>query len=207
MNLKKPTTKTILPALALALALLGGCSMVDQAITLNYAPAERAFGRQNGVIAVARTEAPSARNSRGDWVIGSLNNVHGVRQADILSDRSLGEWITDALLLELKHAGYSPAYMPALPADAANGILISDIRGFLNLNKGLVSVDTKHELRFNVDLFRNGAKVKSFAVVSRDSQKLALNASREEQEQIMRASLQDAMQQIMPEVISLTGGK
>lgn len=207
MNLKRTARPAILLALAAALTVLSGCSMVDQNIALNYAPTERAFGRQNGVIAVSRTELPATRNSRGDWIIGSLNNVHGVHKADILSDRSLGEWITDALQLELKHAGYSPNYTPLLPSDAAIGILISDIHGYLNLNKGLITMDAKHELRFNVDLFRNGIKAKSFTVVSRDSQKLALNASREEQEQIMRASLQDAMQQIMPEIIILSGSK
>lgn len=200
--------KKIILAGCVMLAVLPGCTTVDQNITLRYAQLDRTFGRQSAQIFVSRVDpVGSARNNRGEWIIGSLNNVHGVHQADLVSDRSLGEWISDALILELKHAGYAASQAPTLPAGTANGILISGIRSYLDADKGLVSVEVRHELKFNVDLFRNGIKAKSFTVASRDNQKLALDASREEKEQIMLLSLQDAMLRIMPEVITLTGTK
>lgn len=201
-----------LPAILLwgfiALSLLSGCATVDRKIMLGYAPIDRPFGVQSGDIAVSRVDPPSpARNSKGEWIIGSLNNVHGVRQADILSNRSPGEWITDALLLELKKAGYSVTYSAPLPANTPRGVVISDINAFLNVKQGTVSDETRHELRFNADIFLNGAKAKTFTVTSRDGKTLPLSASTEELERTMLQSLQDAMRQIIPEIVALTGKK
>jgi hypothetical protein len=207
MTTQFPSLKACLPGILLALTLLSGCATVDQKIGLSYAPVDRPFGRQSGEITVSRVEpGPGTRNSKGEWIIGSINNVHGVRQADILADYSLGEWITDALLLELKHAGYSATYAAAIPPDAPRGITISGINISLNLNKLTVKDETKQELRFNVDLFLKGTKVKTFTVAARDSKTL-LSASREDLEKIMLTSLQDAMLQIIPEIIALTAPK
>jgi len=199
--------KACIPGVLLALSLLSGCATVDQKIGLNYAPSERPFGQQSGEITVSRVEShPQAKNSKGEWIVGSINNVHGVHLADILADRSLGEWITDALLLELKHAGYSVTYAATLPPDAPRGISISNINISLNLNKDTVKDVTKQELKFNVDLFLKGAKVKTFTVASRDS-KTVISASREDLDKIMLQSLQDAMLQVIPEITALTGSK
>lgn len=189
------------------LTLFSGCAAVDQKIGLGYAPVDRPFGRQSGDITVTRVESrPAPRNSKGEWIIGSVNNVHGVHQADILADRSAGAWITDALLLELKHAGYSATYAAPLPPNASRGIVVSDITVHLNLNKGTVSDETKQELKFNVDLFQKGVKVKTFTVASRDS-KTFVSASEEDLDKIMLNSLQDAMLQVIPEITALTGSK
>ena len=191
----------------LALTFLSGCAAVDQKIVLGYAPVDRPFGRQGGEITVTRVEPGSGpRNSKGEWIIGSINNVHGVHQADILADQSVGEWITDALLLELKHAGYTVTYAAALPPGAPRGVAISDIKVSLNVNKETVKDETKQELRFNVGVFRQGVKVKTFTVVSRDS-KTVLSASSEDLNKIMLQSLQDAMLQVIPEITALTGSK
>lgn len=189
-----------------ALSFFSGCATVDQKIGLNYAPVDRSFGRHSGEIAVSRiTTQPPAKNAKGEWIIGSINNVHGVHQADILSERSMGEWITDALLQELRQAGYTVTYTTFPQPGAPRAVLISDINAFLQVNKGSVSDETKHELKFNVDLFLNGVKAKSFTVASRNSKTLPLSASRDDQEKIMFQSLQDAMLQIIPEIVALTG--
>ncbi|MBI2354022.1 MAG: hypothetical protein HYV06_03155 [Deltaproteobacteria bacterium] len=208
MTIRFPSLTAVLLGGCIALSLLSGCATVDRKIQLSYAPIERPFGQQSGDIVVSRAEPPApARNSRGEWIIGSINNVHDVRQADVLSNRSLGEWITDALLLELKHAGFSVTYAPSLPANAPRGIVISDINAFLNVKQGTVSDETRHELKFNADVFQNGVKAKTFTVASRDGKTLPLSASTEELERTMLQSLQDAMRQIIPEIVALTGKK
>lgn len=200
MNPRSP----FLPILGLimVLSVLAGCAAVDQNISLNYAPADRPFGRHEGEIVVSRVDPPSSvQNSKGEWIIGSLNNVHGVHQADLLSDRSLGEWITDAMVLELKHAGFTATPAPSLPATVSRGLLITDIKVSLNVDEGLASDQIKHELTFNVAVFLNGAKVKTFTVDSRDNSTV-LTDSRESKEKIMLQSLQDALQQIIPDIIA-----
>ena len=130
------THKLYLPIILMggliALSGLPGCTAVDQNIALRYAPVDRPYGQHSGEIVISRVDplAP-ARNSKGEWIIGSINNVHGIHQADLLSDRSLGEWISEALLLELKHAGYTVINAPALPPGAARGFIISEGYGKL----------------------------------------------------------------------------
>jgi len=208
MRTNRVTIFAFLLACLATLTGLNGCATVDQKIGLNYARQNDSVVRHTGDISVARLEAkPFAKNGSGEWIIGSLNNVHGVHQADLLSDRSLGEWITDAVLHELRQAGYSASSAPTLPAAAGNGILISDIDVVFNLNKGVVTTDTRHELKFNVSVFKNGIKAKTFSVASRDDRTVPLVASREDLEKILLHSLQDAMQQIIPDIIVLIDKK
>ena len=208
MNITNLLRQILVPAGCVALAGLAGCATVDQKIGLNYARSNDSLIRHSGDITVTRVAPrPTARNSSGEWIIGSLNNVHGVHQADLLSDRSPEEWISDALLHELRQAGYTVTYAEALPAAGARAIAITNISTFLTVNKGTVTADTRHELKFNVEVFLNGDRVKTFTVASRGDRTLPLNASKEEKERIMLQSLQDAMQQTMPEIMALIDKK
>ena len=194
--------------LVILISLLSGCATVDQKINLTYKPVDRPFGRNSGEVLVSRSDTVSLlRNSKGEWIVGSLNNVHGVKQADLLSDRTLGDWISDALVQELKQAGYTAIFSAQMPAGAIRAVVINDIEVFMNVNKGTVSADTKQELKFNVDIILSGSKIKTLAIASRDNKTLPLSASQEEKERIMLQSLQDAMQQIIPELIVLFNKK
>ena len=190
------------------ISLLSGCATVDQKINLTYKPVDRPFGRNSGDVLVSRSDTVSLlRNSKGEWIVGSLNNVHGVKQADLLSDRTLGDWISDALVQELKQAGYTVTFSAQMPAGVIRAVVINDIEVFMNVNRGTVSADTKQELKFNVDIILSGSKIKTLAIASRDNKTLPLSASQEEKERIMLQSLQDAMQQVIPELIVLFNKK
>ncbi len=197
-----PSTIThLLLGTLLMLATLSGCAAIDQKIAMNYAPVDGALGRQEGTIVVSRIDSvPAVRNGRGEWIVGSLNNVHGVHGADLLADRNQGEWVTEALLLELKHAGYRATYQSPLPPATPFGIQLGNIRAFTDVNRGIFSSEIRQELKFNVELYRNGALIKSFAVASRTRQTVPLSASAGECDTIMLRALQDAMQQVMAEV-------
>jgi hypothetical protein len=187
---------------------LNGCATVDQKIGLNYARQNDSIIKHTGDIVVSHVESSSiSKNASGEWVIGSLNNVHGVHQADLLSDRSPGEWIAQALLHELKQSGYAVSSAAMLPTTVSRGILVSDIELLFQVNKGTVSTDTKHGLKFNVSVFRNGSKTKTFSVASRDDRTIPLIASAEDKEKILLHSLQDSMSQLIPDIITLIDKK
>jgi len=208
MNITLMLRPAIILASCLSLFCLGGCTTVDQKIGLNYARNYDSLVRHSGDISVTREAAQSAvKNSRGEWIIGSLNNVYGVHQADLLADHSPEEWITDALLHELRQAGYTVTYAESFPAAVARGITITNINAFLTVNKGTVSTDTKQELKFNLEIFLNGDKVKTLTVASRDNRTVPFDASKEEMEKIMLQSLQGAMQRIIPEAMTLIDKK
>jgi hypothetical protein len=190
------------------LTITGGCAFVDQKIGLNYARPDQSPVRHSGEISVTRAAArPSPRNGAGEWIVGSLNNVHGVHQADLLSDRSPEEWITDALLHELRQAGYTASYAESFPLAARHGLAVTGVSVFLTVNKGAVSAETRNELKFNIEVYRNGDRLKTFTVASRDDRIVPFNASKEEKERIMLQSLQDAMQSTLPEIIALIDKK
>jgi len=198
----------VILASCLTLSGLGGCAIVNQKIELTYARHDLSLVGHSGDITVTRSAPrPAAKNIDGAWIIGSLNNVHAVRQADLLSDRSPEEWITDALLQELRQAGYTVNYAETLPAAVARGIAITGINTFLTVNKGAVSADTLQELKFNLEVFLNGDKVKTLTIASRNNRTVAINASKEDKERIMLQSLRDAMQQTIPELIALIDKK
>lgn len=207
MNSNRTTLFSILAALTMLCA-LNGCATVDQKIGLNYARQNDSIIKHTGDIVVSHVESSSmSKNASGEWVIGSLNNVHGVHQADLLSDRSPGEWISQALLHELKQSGYTVSHAVMLPTTVSRGILVSDIELLFQINKGTVSTDTKHELKFNVSVFRNGSKSKTFSVASRDNRTIPLMASVEDKEKIMLHSLQDSLSQLIPDIITLIDKK
>lgn len=208
MNITSLLRPLVILTMCLALAGLGGCAVVDQKIGLTYARPDHSLVRHSGDITVTRVApSPAAKNSSGEWIIGSLNNVHGVHQADLLSDRSPEEWISDALLHELRQAGYTATYAEALPPAAARGIAVTGINTFLTVSRGVVSTDTQLELKFNVEVYVNGDKIKTLTVASRDDRTVPLNASRKDKERIMLQSLQDAMQQTLPDIIALIDKK
>ena len=201
MNSRRVTLSLFLVVL---ISILSGCATVDQKISLAYKPVDKPFGRNSGEVFVSRIDSASLlRNAKGEWIVGSMNNVHGVRQADLLSDVALGEWITDALVQELKQAGFSASYKAQLPADAAKAVVINDINVFMTVNRGTVSSETNQELKFNIDIIINGAKNKTITIAARDKKTLALAVSQDEKERIMLQSLPDAMQQAIPELILL----
>jgi hypothetical protein len=198
----------VLPVFCVLLGGLSGCATVDQKVGLNYARHDDSLVRHSGDIYVTRgVPGRATKNSNGEWIIGSLNNVHGVHQADLLSDRSPDEWITDALLHELRQAGYRVSYAESLPTAAARGIAVTNINAFLSVDKGAVTADTKQELAFNLEIFINGEKLKTLTVASRDNRTVPLDASKEEKEKIMLQSLQSAMQRIIPETMTLIDKK
>lgn len=208
MNIRSLFRQVGISSVCLALSGLGGCAAVDQKIGLTYARQTSSPIRHSGDIAVTRSSTTTAaKNNSGAWIIGSLNNVNGVHEADLLSDRSPEEWISEALIHELRQAGYTVKYAETLPPAVKRGLAITGITTLLSVNRGAVSTDTRHELKFNVEVFLNGDRVKTLTVASRDDRTVPLIASREEKERIMLHSLQDAMQQLIPEIIVLIDKK
>jgi hypothetical protein len=208
MNITSLFRQVLIPAVCLALAGLGGCAVVDQKIGLTYARPDLSLVKHSGDITVTRAAPrPAAAISFGEWIIGSLNNVNGIHQADLLSDHSPDEWISDALLYELRQAGYTVSYAEKLPATVTRGLAVTGINTFLTVSKGVVSADIKQELKFNVEVYVNGHMLKTLTVASHNDRTVPLNASQKEKERIMLQSLQDAMQQTIPDIIALIDKK
>jgi hypothetical protein len=97
--------------------------------------------------------------------------------------------------------------MDAFPQAVARGVAITGIKTDISVNRGNVSSDARHELSFNVDVYLNGDRIKTFTVASRDERTVPFTASREELEAILVQSLQEAMRRLMPDIIALIDKK
>lgn len=207
MKTRFPSPFPFLAATLFALTLLAGCAAVDRNVSLSYAPPERPFGRQESAVVVTQIESAATRNGRGEWLVGSLNNVHGVHEADLLADRDPARWIGEALILELKQEGFGVIAATRLPADAPLALRLGGIKTNVAVNRGLVSSVITQELKFGVELFSRGTLIKNLTVALRSSQTVFLTPSTQELESVMLQLLQDALQQVMAEVNAQTEGK
>ena len=193
-----------------ALALSGCAATTDQIVAMNYnhAPEDSMIGRRNGAVIVSCLDpAPSTQNNRGEWVVGSLNNAYGVHEADIVANRHQGEWVTEALILELKRVGYLATYKTPLPDDVEFGVQISEIKSFINVDRGIFSSDIEQKLKFNADIIINGNRIKSFSVAANSTKTTPFRASEEENHSVMLQTLQSAMRQVMSEILAQTANK
>ena len=197
------------PLITLVLLLLAsftGCATTDQRLDFNYAPGNSTLGRQDGSISVSRNDTGAfTRNNRGEWIVGALNNVHGVHEADLVSDNNQGDWLSEALILELKRTGFTVTGKPPAPPAAGIGIQLNDIKASMNVNSGIFSSDIKQELTFSVDFFNNGSKVKTFTVAARAGQTVLFRASSTETTAILTQTVQDALHQVLSELRSQLG--
>ncbi len=174
-----------------------GCATVDEKIILKYEPSPNIYERRSGVINISKALQSQKQSNNGDWLVGSLNNANGVKRASLFANRSNVDFIVDAIMVELKQIGYTPKIKQK---PTGNAIFISDISSFFNVNKGLVTYDLEHKITFNVDLYRNGQKVKSFLVFYQDSETVPPVKVSSQEEKMLTKSAQKAVTQIIKEL-------
>lgn len=128
-------SRRFLPLSFLAvILLLHGCAFGTRHVDLSYPPKnpERTGG---GVAHAASAPAIGAqvillpfenRRLKGDR-IGDVLNGYGMKTAKVVAKNDVGEWISQAIVLELEKAGYEVQRMDALKEDASNLVISGDI--------------------------------------------------------------------------------
>ncbi len=114
------------------LALLGGCAFGTREATLVYPPAPDGEAKAApGKVAKAEPREPKIqlfqfRDERTEKaMVGTVRNGYGMRTADVISNNSVTDWVTQALKLELQNRGFTVVTGTSKEGVEAGTIVIS----------------------------------------------------------------------------------
>lgn len=194
--------KLLKAAIAAVFASLSfGCAYVDQSIDLKYTPNEHSYPGQRGeIVLIIQPTSGIMQNNNGLWIIGSLNDRHGQQQAELLSSRNPVEWIEEAFRLELTRAGYIVINESGQPAGPGQAVRVEGINIFSSFNRDTVGTDANHLLKLEVDLLKNGTRVRTFSVTSKLNNQYKTCITSSEKETLIQKSLNDAIRQVLAEI-------
>ena len=185
----------------LASASMAGCAFVDQKVDLSY---ERTVGAKGGAgdIMIAKPVEMQSLTKKGEnvWVIGSVKNTYGVRTADTVTDNNLGDWVVRALTQELTDAGYLISHVDKLPPGIPKGLDVTVLRVWVDQDPGFWSVGAISDVQFNIDIWKNGTKVKTVNIAGKGDDR-SIAGTAETKGLSLKKALQAAMRQAVPELI------
>lgn len=183
------------------LLLLSNCAYIDQSICLKYSSNEHSYPGQRGKVALSIKLAGGVKqNENGLWIIGSLNDRDGLQQAELLSSRNPADWINEAITLELTRAGFNVIHDSPLPLSLGQTVRVEEINLFMNLNRDTGRTDVNHLLKLDVDLLKDGTRIRSFSVTSQLKNHYTTCVTSREEEELIQTSLRDAVRQILAEI-------
>ena len=178
------------------------CAFVDQKIALTYDPSVNATGGSGELFVSKAVEMQSlSQKSGGLWIIGTVKNTYGMRTADVVTDNNIGDWVVGAFSQELRTAGYDVKPVTQLPTGVTKGMDVTILRVFVDQDSGFFSVGAISDLQFNVDIWKNGVKVKTINIAAKGDDRSMIGGA-ETKALSLKKALQAAMQQSIPEVIT-----
>jgi hypothetical protein len=181
--------------------LLASCASYEKVVDLTY---ERATGARGGsgeiYLAKAVVEQSLPRLPGGRVVLGTVKD--SVTQ--IVTSDDISRWIASALMEELYSAGYEVRTVSSFPQDVTRGVLVRVVHLSSNqVSVGLV-LRTSTEIDLAVEIWKAGRLAKTLTV-SASSQDEGIDRSGTAITSSLRATLQSALGQLMPGVISTLG--
>lgn len=183
-------------------SMMAGCAFVDQKVDLSY---EKTVGAKGGAgdLTIAKPTEMQTLTKKGDnlWVIGTVKNTYGMRTADTVTDNNLGDWVVRALTHELTEAGYVISHVDKLPNNVQKGLDVTIIRVWVDQDAGFWTVGAISDVQFNVDIWRNGEKLKTLNLAGKADDRSMVGGTAETKGLSLKKALQAAMQQAVPEII------
>jgi hypothetical protein len=192
--------RRVLPA-AIALSASAGCALSTRNAILIYPPTPSSSG-----VAVAQAaEAPTTNNisivvlpfddRRDDTTnVGTVRNGFGMKTAPVRAENSVPMWIQDALVLDLRQAGFSVSTSASAPDSslALGGEILK------------VYADAYFAYSAEVSLFvrltREGREILGHSYVGTGSAGTNVTATAKSYAQSLALALADALRQVVPDV-------
>jgi hypothetical protein len=183
--------------------LISSCAFVNRNVDLTYEKIVNAGGG-SGIVFVAKpVEVHNLpKNPEGLLIVGSANPVAHIEglTGSILIPDNIGNWVVDALRQELSTSGYTVKPVLTLPRNTTKGLEVTVLGINDKLKTGFFSATLSVDLQFSVEIFKNGNKIKSLKTSGRGEEATStLSAS--VWGSCLRKALQNAMQQVIPQII------
>jgi hypothetical protein len=154
--------KRILGIVALLVPVaLAGCATADKNVRLDYHPTIDAVGGTGELYVAISAERDSlAKRSGVEWILGEIKDDDGKPLGKLLTNMEPKGLVADAIIQELKAAGFKVKVVQSLPTDAAKGLVFSGITLKLNEVEGVVKAQAKGSVQVKMEVWKGGAKVK-----------------------------------------------
>lgn len=153
----------------------------------------------------ARTKARISNAIAQRWVIGRVENSKGQELGAIVSPMATDALLLDALEKELSAAGYRVKVVDKLPKGVGKGVALTRVSVKMDEVLGRVTTDGTCKISLGIDLWENGALVKTLTYDTIFSD-FALSERNQIQETILRGALNDLMNKAIPDVIGMKRG-
>jgi hypothetical protein len=188
----------------IVLACLGsGCAFVDQKVALNYKQAVAdAHSDRGGSVKVEMPVCQEFKQSKeGLYIVGNVKNTWGMKTADTVTDKSVPQWIADALCAELKAAGFAPEVVDRLPTTQNPGVRTRVIKVWVEQDPGFWTVGAIGEVQLRMAVCRGDTIVKEFDVESKGQGPRGLFGDAVTKEDSLRVALETCMKKAVPIVV------
>lgn len=195
----------------LFLFLFSGCAYVDQKVVLTYSPINAAKGGRGDLFIVKPVDNLSNRKKENGLVIGTVKSGLGVRTADVVTSDNAADWVTMALIQELRSAGYNVKPVKNFPERTSKGVQITLHELFVDQDTGLATIGAITDLKFNIDVYRDNNKISTINVAAKgDDRTIKVNdvfgvigSSAEIKGLSLKRALNSAMQQSIPQIVNM----
>jgi hypothetical protein len=180
----------------------GGCA--TNVNLKDFQPASGVTGG-SGAVAVAPPTGPVLeKSSDGTDVIGDVKDGYGTTTAVVTTHDSVPQWVSDAIVQELRATGFAPVVQAQAPPGVRFAIQTNITEVHVADDPGFVSPGQLSAVNLRLTLVRDGVPVKAIDVHGIGNVRsflIQLNGTAAK-EQALRSGLQAAIAKAMPEIVS-----
>lgn len=200
-KMKRMKTKVISVGIfVLSFIVFTGCAFVDQKVDLSYERTVNASGGSGELFIAKPKEHQSLTKKSTSWVVGTVKNTLGMKTADVITENDIGDWLVGALSQELSVAGYSIKTVSELPNDVSKGLDLTILKVFVDQDPGFTSVGAISDVRFAVEIWKNGIKAKALNIAAKGDERSMIGSAKTKGISFRKA-MQAAMQEAVPTII------
>jgi len=201
--------KRIIGAVALGCCtgIFTGCATATPPVSFLYSPSLEARGGSGDLYLKALSGHPAGSGGTNvRWVIGKEKGPDGSVTSEILSASSAEDMVLDALKRELAAAGYRVKLDSSLPTGVHKGVDLASVQVELEETAGLSRLEATGRIKVSLDVWKNGARVKTLSFESRLSDIAIIDRERLAGEMVEKG-LHAVMNQAVPDIVSVLEGR
>ena len=140
--------------------LLSACAPTDLVIKPGYRAVGESRGNGGAVLLVSPQEGTQTGAERVQYVYGEIKDSNGRVKGNITGSVSSAALVRDALQQELYKAGYSVQVGQALSKEAAQGVVLSNVKVTLDELTTLVKSEAECSVALSLEIWKQGALVR-----------------------------------------------
>ena len=184
---------------AVVLCIASGCSTVEIRANLVYESVAAPGGATGEILLARAVERHNALKLPGGKVLlGTVKNSG----TEIVTADSAVDWVGLAMTKELTNAGFRVTSVPELPRGAPRGVNVAILGVGVEQEDNFVMLTTTATVRVEVEVWRDGANVRTFSAES-EAQEIGIDRSSKPITGALMRALQGAIRKLVPDLVKL----